>query len=79
MRPNPFDFKTVVLAKHVVLTHFPIALFITAVFFYLIAFGPGAARSRARFATTWLLLRWRHSDYCPGNHWLAAATGRPET
>jgi uncharacterized membrane protein len=31
---NPFDIKTVVLAKHaqhVVLIHFPIALFITAV------------------------------------------------
>jgi uncharacterized membrane protein len=38
MRPNPFDFKTVVLAKHVVLTHFPIALFIAAVVFDLIAF-----------------------------------------
>jgi uncharacterized membrane protein len=37
---NPFDFKTVFLAKHaqhVVLIHFPIALFITAVVFDLIA------------------------------------------
>jgi uncharacterized membrane protein len=37
---NPFDFKTAVLAKHaqhVVLIHFPIALFITAVGFDLIA------------------------------------------
>ncbi len=37
---NPFDLKTVVLAKHaqhVVLIHFPIALFITAVAFDLIA------------------------------------------
>lgn len=41
MRPNPFDIKTVVLAKHaqhVVLIHFPIALFIAAVLFDLIAF-----------------------------------------
>src|ERR1700688_4260428 len=37
---NPFDLKTVVLAKHaqhVVLIHFPIALFISAVIFDLIA------------------------------------------
>jgi uncharacterized membrane protein len=37
---NPFDVKTVLLAKHaqhVVLIHFPIALFIAAVFFDLIA------------------------------------------
>ena len=41
MRPNPFDIRTVVLAKHaqhVVLIHFPIALFIAAVVFDLIAF-----------------------------------------
>ena len=41
MRPNPFDFRTVVFAKHaqhVVLIHFPIALFITAVAFDLIAY-----------------------------------------
>ena len=41
MRPNPFDFRTVILAKHaqhVVLIHFPIALFIVAVVFDLIAF-----------------------------------------
>src|SRR5579872_6516745 len=37
---NPFDLKTALLAKHaqhVVLVHFPIALFITAVAFDLIA------------------------------------------
>jgi uncharacterized membrane protein len=37
---NPFDLKTVLLAKHaqhVVLVHFPIALFLTAVAFDLIA------------------------------------------
>src|ERR1700688_289229 len=37
---NPFDLKTALLAKHaqhVVLIHFPIALFITAVVFDLIA------------------------------------------
>ena len=37
---NPFDLKTVLLAKHaqhVVLIHFPIALFITAVIFDLMA------------------------------------------
>ena len=41
IRPNPFDLRTVVLAKHaqhVVLIHFPIALFITAVAFDLIAY-----------------------------------------
>ena len=40
MRVNPFDLKTVLLAKHaqhVVLIHFPIALFIAAVGFDLIA------------------------------------------
>ncbi len=40
IRVNPFDVKTVLLAKHaqhVVLVHFPIALFITAVAFDLIA------------------------------------------
>src|SRR6202140_4825635 len=37
---NPFDLKTILLAKHaqhVVLIHFPIALFISAVAFDLIA------------------------------------------
>jgi hypothetical protein len=37
---NPFDLKTVLLAKHaqhVVLIHFPIAQFLTAVGFYLVA------------------------------------------
>jgi uncharacterized membrane protein len=37
---NPFDLKTILLAKHaqhVVLIHFPIALFISAVFFDLTA------------------------------------------
>jgi uncharacterized membrane protein len=41
MHPSPFDFRTVVFAKHaqhVVLIHFPIALFITAVIFDLIAY-----------------------------------------
>ena len=41
MRPSPFDFRTIVFAKHaqhVVLIHFPIALFITAVVFDLIAY-----------------------------------------
>ena len=41
VRPSPFDFRTVVYAKHaqhVVLIHFPIALFITAVAFDLIAY-----------------------------------------
>ena len=40
MRVNPFDIKTVVLAKHaqhVVLIHFPIALFIAAVGFDYLA------------------------------------------
>src|SRR5215468_7187856 len=41
LRPNLFDFKTVIFAKHaqhVVLIHFPIALFVTAAFFDLIAY-----------------------------------------
>jgi uncharacterized membrane protein len=41
MRPNPFDIKTAILAKHaqhVVLIHFPIALFSTAVAFDLIGY-----------------------------------------
>ena len=41
MRPNPFDPRTVIFAKHaqhVVLIHFPIALFITSVAFDLIAY-----------------------------------------
>ena len=41
MRPSPFDVRTVVFAKHaqhVVLIHFPIALFFTAVVFDLIAY-----------------------------------------
>lgn len=41
VRPNPFDIRTVIFAKHaqhVVLIHFPIALFITAVAFDLIAY-----------------------------------------
>ena len=41
MRPNPFDFRTVVFAKHaqhVVLIHFPIALLVAAVVFDLIAY-----------------------------------------
>jgi uncharacterized membrane protein len=48
---NPFDPKTVLLAKHaqhVVLTHFPIALFITAVAFDLVGHwskGPGLAQA----------------------------------
>jgi uncharacterized membrane protein len=40
MRVNPFDIKTVILAKHaqhVVLIHFPIALFIAAVAFDYLA------------------------------------------
>jgi uncharacterized membrane protein len=48
---NPFDLKTVLLAKHgqhVVLIHFPIALFLTAVAFDLVAQWtkrPGLAES----------------------------------
>jgi uncharacterized membrane protein len=41
MRPNPFDIRTVIFAKHaqhVVLIHFPIALLITAVAFDVIAY-----------------------------------------
>src|SRR6516225_6608950 len=40
MLPSPFDFRTIVFAKHaqhVVLIHFPIALFFTAVVFDLLA------------------------------------------
>ena len=41
MRTSPFDFRTIVFAKHaqhVVLIHFPIALFITAVVFDFVAY-----------------------------------------
>lgn len=41
LRPNPFDLRTALLAKHaqhVVLIHFPIGLFITAVAFDVIAY-----------------------------------------
>ena len=44
--PNPFDWRTVVLAKHaqhVVLIHFPIALFIAGVGFDLMARGKRAS------------------------------------
>ena len=40
MRVNPFDIRTVVLAKHaqhVVLIHFPLALFVAAVAFDFLA------------------------------------------
>ena len=50
MRANPFDIATVVLAKHaqhVVLIHFPIALFITAVAFDYLAL----CTNRAALAT----------------------------
>jgi uncharacterized membrane protein len=58
---NPFDLKTVFLAKHaqhVVLIHFPIALFITAVAFWLrrfqrslfsrLGYSRGSSNSRDR-------------------------------
>lgn len=41
LRPNPFDVRTVIFAKHaqhVVLIHFPIALFITGVIFDFVAY-----------------------------------------
>ena len=41
LRPNPFDLRTALLAKHaqhVVLIHFPIGLFITALAFDVIAY-----------------------------------------
>jgi hypothetical protein len=50
---NPFDLKTVFLAKHaqhVVLIHFPIALFITAV--ALSRSGPSAVAWPTRHTTT---------------------------
>ena len=54
MRANPFDISTIVLAKHaqhVVLTHFPIALFITAVAFDYLALwmNRGALAAAAYF------------------------------
>ena len=42
LRPNPFDLKTAILARHaqhVVLIHFPIALFIMGVAFDVIAYS----------------------------------------
>ena len=44
MTVNPFDLKSALLAKHaqhVVLVHFPIALFITSFIFDLLAFWTG--------------------------------------
>src|ERR1700686_2148499 len=52
MTINPFDLKSALLAKHaqhVVLIHFPIALFITSFVFDLLAFWTGS-RSLARAA-----------------------------
>jgi uncharacterized membrane protein len=45
--PNPFDLRTILLAKHaqhVVLIHFPIALFITGVGFDLLSRGKRASQ-----------------------------------
>lgn len=56
MAVNPFDPKTLLLAKHaqhVVLIHFPIALFITAVFFDFIA--QWTKRQSLRDAAYWNL------------------------
>ena len=44
---NPFDWRTILLAKHaqhVVLIHFPIALFMTGVGFDLLSRGKGDSR-----------------------------------
>ena len=53
MRVNPFDIKTVILAKHaqhVVLIHFPIALFIAAVAFdYLAQWRKNQAMAAAAY------------------------------
>jgi uncharacterized membrane protein len=52
MRVNPFDLKSALLAKHaqhVVLVHFPIALFISSFVFDLLAIWTGS-RSLARAA-----------------------------
>lgn len=51
---NPFDPKSALLAKHaqhVVLVHFPIALFLTGAFFDFVARWPKDATKRATLAT----------------------------
>jgi uncharacterized membrane protein len=53
MSENPFDVKTVLLAKHaqhVVLIHFPIALFTAAVAFHFLALvlSPGSGLSKGK-------------------------------
>ena len=56
MSVNPFDLKTVLLAKHaqhVVLIHFPIALFTVAVVFDFLAQG---AKSRSLAAAAYFNL-----------------------
>jgi len=66
MRANPFDIRTIVLAKHaqhVVLIHFPIALFITAVAFdYLALWTNRAALAAAAtvpvVATGFVAFQW---------------------
>jgi hypothetical protein len=66
---NPFDLRTLLFAKHaqhVVLIHFPIALFIGAV-----AFRPYSALDEARWPGGRCLLqsakwqRFRHSRFSP--------------
>ena len=57
---NPFDPKTVLLAKHaqhVVLIHFPIALFITAVAFDLVGHSTKRAGLAVRLAKA-CVRRW---------------------
>ena len=62
MRPNPFDVRTIVLAKHaqhVVLIHFPLALFIAVRSSISSRSGPSATPLRMRPITTWLLPPWQ--------------------
>ena len=78
---NPFDLKSALLAKHaqhVVLIHFPIALFISAVTFDAVASGRSAVGSRMRRTSTFW---WRRLDSTGCRHritGLAVATRRAE-
>src|SRR2546423_4885839 len=83
---NPFDPKTVLLAKHaqhVVLIHFPVALFISGVVFGWI--GQWKARRGLQDAGYYKLLqspagcRLDDPHHYIGPACLAAPTGRPET
>ena len=82
---NPFDPKTVLLAKHaqhVVLIHFPIALYLSGTLFDLAArvFRKPNFSSNFSEVARWNFLVRRGNEYSCGanrNHRLAVGLGRP--